>query len=264
MFFPERHSFLQNFCRISVCDDDKGQTGKHIWLEPTTPTITSAQLSASKCLWIICVNGGTACCKAGNYNLCQAWAVEFWMMCVAVYYQYGFQVGKHHWKLLMQPWLIPPLTFPWLWSQIWFSVHSCSPGRKSERSTSVWTWAQTRSRPHADAQLCIVSELDARSEKPAHLHWQDDTFPPRTRTLLAGGGAGEAGQTCSGLISSLLQFFIRNISPVPLSSAAFPLRAASILYTSITNSCHLSPDRKYRKFQKHTFTYLIIHFLCVS
>lgn len=75
-------SFLKdiNFCRISVPsirDDDKGQTGKHIWLYPTTPTITSAQLSASKCLWIICVNGGTACCKADNYNLCQVWAAEF-------------------------------------------------------------------------------------------------------------------------------------------------------------------------------------------
>lgn len=110
----------------------------------------------------------------------------------------------------------------------------------------------------------IDSDLDVRSEEPAHLPWQDGEFPCRTRTLLAGGGAEEAGQTCSGPISSLLQFFIRNISPVPWSSAAFPLHAASILYTSITNSCHLSPDRKYRKFQKHTFTRLIIHFLCGS
>lgn len=72
-------SFLKDihFCSIFVRGDDKGQTGKHIWLEPTTSTITSAQLSAFKCLWIICANGGTACCKAGNYNLCQAWAVEF-------------------------------------------------------------------------------------------------------------------------------------------------------------------------------------------
>lgn len=31
---------------------------------------------------------------------------------VAVYYQYWWQVVKHHKKLLMQPWLIPSPTFP--------------------------------------------------------------------------------------------------------------------------------------------------------
>lgn len=123
---------------------------------------------------------------------------------------------------------------------------------------------QPHSRSHTDRRLRIDNGLDARSEEPTHLHRQDGEFPSRTRTLLAGGGAGEAGQTCSGPISNLLQFFIRNISPVPWSSAAFPLHATSILYTSITNSCHLSPDRKYRKFQKHTLAYSLIHFLCVS
>lgn len=102
-------------------------------------------------------------------------------------------------------------------------------------------------------QSYVDSNLDTYSQEPTHLNWQDCEFPSRARTWRAGGGAEEEEQTCSGPISSLLQFFIKNLSPVPWSSAAFPLHAASILYASTAHSCHSSPDKNKKGSYRHPF-----------
>lgn len=182
----------------------------------------------------------------------------------------------------MKPWLCLSWSTPFLFciglkSAFLITGSPTAAAISEEPNPTEATQSGPHTIPHAntlrpaltyiDNQSYVDSNLDTHSQEPTHLNWQDYEFPSRARTFRAGGGAEEEGQTCSGPISSLLQFFIRNLSPVPWSSAAFPLHAASILYASTAHSCHSSPDKNKKGSYRHPFPKLyplIIPIPCAS
>lgn len=120
------------------------------------------------------------------------------------------------------------------------------------RHLSLDSTAITHAHQHSKPLLHIYRQpvdsiLDARSQEPTHLNWQDCEFPSGARTWWSSREAEKEEQTCSGLISSSVKFFIRSLSPVPRSPAAPTLHAASILYTAAVNSCLFSHDITSRK-----------------
>lgn len=103
------------------------------------------------------------------------------------------------------------------------------------------------------------------TREPIHLSWQDCEILSRASTLLA-GGAEEQGRMCSGCISNLIQYFIRNLSPVPWSLAAFHcIRLHFFIPPLQTAITRLLAGNKRSSMMPFVYFYepfvLIIHFL---